>query len=348
MGSNFKVDPADLRDSAKHLSGQVAPAYAASATTLQGRGKIDMPGFGVALSLVEAAYDTRLDFLRLDLQGAHDVVSDIATRLTQTAGEYERGENLNISGFDGKGSTPEGYGSAFLGALGNSVAPGVVAGAVELAIVLLCAGSLETCAGLCPTFIPAAIAIPLFVCNIPSILSAGSALVNEAAHLKDVVNAAFSQLCDQAKSSWSGEGATNFGLLTSKIKSHMDQLSGYIDTVGHVLEAIGGALVVLWLGLIAIAGPFLVWLIAMRLAQASPPWLQDAVLEPIIDGAGIVIGTGILTTLAGVSSAGAAVATVLAGIGGQLLGALAPPDGGKEGVPDMQEFHVDQNYQTPL
>lgn len=345
---DFKVDPAKVRDSAKHLSSQVAPGYAESATTLRSRGAIDTPGFGLALSMVEAAYSTRLDFMTLDLQGAHDVVADIASRLTQTATEYEHAENLNISGFDGKGSTPESYGGAFLGALGNSAAPGIVGGGVELAILLLCAGSLETCAGLCPTFIPAALAIPLFICNIPSILSAGAALVNEAAHVKDVLNAAFQTLCDNAKSDWTGEGATSFGLLANKVKAHMDQLASYIDTLGKALEAVGGMLVALWLGLIALAAPFLVWLIAMRLAEASPPWLQDAVLEPIIEGAGVVIGTGILTTLAGVTSGGAAVAALIAGLGSQLLGAFAPPDGGKEGVPDMQEFHVEQNYQAPL
>jgi uncharacterized protein YukE len=345
---NFKVDPDKLRDSAKHLSGPVASGYANSATALRTNGKIDLPGFGIALSMVEGAYASRLDFMALDVQGAHDVVTEVATRLNQTAAEYDRGENLNISGFDGKGSTPEGFGSAFLGALGNSVAPGVTAGMLEVSVILTCAGSLETCAGLCPTFIPAAIAIPLFICNIPSIMGAGAALVNEAAHIKDVLNSAFQAMCDNAHGDWTGEGSSDFALLTTKIKAHMDQLGGYIDTVGKVLEAIGGALIALWIGLIAVAGPFLVWLIAMRLAEASPPWLQDAVLEPIIEGAGAVIGTGILTTLAGVTEAGGAVAALLTGIGGQLLASFSMPDGGKGGVPDMQEFHVDQNYQASL
>ena len=39
---------------------------------------------------------------------------------------------------------------------------------------------------------------------------------------------------------------------------------------------------------------------------------------------------------------------LLTGIGGQLLASFSMPDGGKGGVPDMQEFHVDQNYQASL
>jgi hypothetical protein len=346
--ANFKVDPAKLRDSARQLSGPVASGYANSAITLRDKGKIDMPGFGIALSTVEAAYASRLDFMELDVQGAHDVVTEIASRLTQTAAEYERGENLNIAGFDGKGSAPESFGSAFLGALGNSAAPGIATGALEVSVILLCAGSLETCAGLCPTFIPAAIAIPLFVCNIPSIIEAGAGLINEAAHIRDVLNSAFLTMCVNARGDWSGEGASDFALLTTKVKGHMDTLAVYIDTVGKVLEAIGGALIALWIGLIAIAGPFLVWLIAMRLAEASPPWLQDAVLEPIIEGAGAILSTGILTTLAAVTEAGGAIAALLTGISGQLLSAFALPDSGKGGVPDMQEFHVNQNYQASL
>jgi uncharacterized protein YukE len=346
--SNFKVDPAKLRDSAKHMSQQLAPGYANSATTLRAKGKVDMPGFGIALSLVEAAYSSKLDFMALDVQGAHDVTTEIADRLNQTAAEYDKGENLNVKGFDGKGTEAEGFGSAFLGALGNTVPAGVVAAGLELGVILACAGSLETCAGLCPTFIPAAIAIPLFICNIPSIIEAGAALSAESKHIKGVLNADYQTLCDAASGDWEGEGATNFKLLTNKIKSHMDDLGDYIGTVGTVLETIGGILIALWVGLIALAVPFLVWLIAMRLAEASPPWLQDAVLEPIIDGAGVVIGTSILTTLAGVETGVSAVAAVLSGAGSQMLGLLTPPDSGKGGVPDMQEFHVDQNYSTPL
>jgi hypothetical protein len=348
MASNFKVDPDKLRDSAKHLTEQVAPAYATSAGTLRTNGKIDPPGFGIALSFLEAAYTSKLDFMALDVQGAHDVSAEIATRLNQTAAEYEKGENLNIAGFDGKGSTPEGLGSAFLGALGNSVPSGAGVAVLELATILACAGSLETCAGLCPPFIPAAIAIPLFICNIPSIMGAGAALVEEARHIKDVLNSAFDLMCSSASDDWEGEGEKNFKLLTSKVKTHLDDLGDYINTVGTVLEAIGGILIALWIGLIALAVPFLIWLIAMRLAEASPPWLQDAVLEPIIEGAGVVIGTSVLTTLAGVESGVTAVAAVLSGVGSQLIGLLSPPDSGKGGVPDMQEFHVDQNYSAPL
>ena len=77
---NFKVDPDKLRDSAKHLSGPVASGYANSATAQRTNGKIDMPGFGIALSMVEAAYASRLDFMALDVQGAHDVVTEASVR----------------------------------------------------------------------------------------------------------------------------------------------------------------------------------------------------------------------------------------------------------------------------
>ena len=64
---NFKVDPDKLRDSAKHLSGPVASGYANSATALRTNGKIDMPGFGIALSMVEGVYVFWFDFMVLDV-----------------------------------------------------------------------------------------------------------------------------------------------------------------------------------------------------------------------------------------------------------------------------------------
>lgn len=345
---NFKVDPAKVRDAANQLKTKVAPAYASSADKLHSDGSIGWPGFGVALSLLEAAYTQRLDFMVLDVRGAHDVTNEIADRLKLTTTEYEKGENLNIKGFDGKGSTPESYGAAFGGALVNSVPTAAVTGAIEVGIILATVGTLEGVGALAPSFIPAAIAIPLFACNLPGMFTAGVGLINESGHLKDPVNTAFSDMCGVAKDGWEGQGATNFSLLATKVKAHMDKMADYIATVGEALLALASALTVLWLGLIAMAVPLLVWLIAMRIAEAAPPWVQAAGIETVIETTMAIIDSAVLAKLLGITTVGALIMALLGAIGNQIVGALAMPDGGKGGVPDMQEFHVDQNYSTPL
>lgn len=345
---NFKVDPDSVRRAAKLLSETVAPAYATAATTLQSNGKIEGPGFGLAMSWAEAAYDQRLDFIVKDVQGAHDVCMDIAQRLQQTAAEYEKAENLNIAGFDGKGHAEKGYGSAYGQALGNEwggAAAGAVISGAAIATVLV---SIGASGELCPSFLPAAIAAPFFVANIPSILEVGVHLQQEAGYMKDNVNAAFSQGCDEAKSDWKGEGADNFGLMETKVKSHMDRMCDYIDMVGKALLVVALAFAALWGMIIATTIPFLVWVIAMRVLEACPPWAQDLVIEPLIELTGGILCATWFENYMLVGTVVTGAAALLSGVVNQMIGLLAVPDSGKGGTPDMQEFHVNQNYQTPL
>jgi hypothetical protein len=347
MAGNFKVDPAKVRAGAKLLDSRVAAEYANSASAMQTGGRLDSPGLGLAMSWAEALYNQQLDFLTKDVQGAHDVCVEIASRLRQTADEYDRAEDLNISGFDGKGTAQESYGSAYGQALDNS---GVVAGLVgitlgEIAAVLV---SVEACAALCPTFIPAAVATPLFAANIPSIFSAGINLQHVATQLKNVVNAEFDQACGEAKDDWEGEGADNFAILANKVKTHMDSLGDYIDAVGKAMIVLGMAFGALWAMILASTVPFLVWLIATRAAEACPPWLQDAVLEPLIEASGGIMAAAWFTAFATVTSIVTAASAIFSGALSQISELLATPDSGKSGTPDMQEFHVDQNYKTPI
>src|SRR5215212_8843083 len=110
---DFTVDPADMRNHAQFLGNNIAPTYAKSSQSVRTGSEIDAPGFGIALSFLEAAYLQKVDFLAKDLQGAHDLCWTISARLMETAANFERAENLNISGFGGTPVHQESYGTAY-------------------------------------------------------------------------------------------------------------------------------------------------------------------------------------------------------------------------------------------
>jgi hypothetical protein len=344
---NFTVEPADLRGHATNLANVVAPAYATSSTSVRDGSHIDFPGFGVALSFLEAAYHQRVDFLAKDLQGAHDVLGEIATRMQQTAAEYERGENLNIAGFNGKAQHEESYGSAYgdTGIVGASAAAATAMG-LTAGVVYATAGSLATCAGLCPTFVPAAVTAALFIANPLSVAEAGAALVNEGRHIQTQLNADFLSVCLNSAAKWTGEGKDAFVQRANTIKGHLDQIGKYVETLGSALQSLDITLTTLWVGLAALAGPLLIWLIAMRAAEAIP--FAAAAIEPIIEVTGAAATSAVLGTLGGVTAAGSAVVALITGLAKDLLTLSALPDKGAAGVPDMTEFKVDMNFSTTL
>ena len=343
---DFTVDPTDLRVHAKSLASSVAPAFATSATTLRQGGQIDFPGFGAALSFVQAVYDQRVDFLAKDLQGAHDVLLEISSRLEQTAAEYARGENLNITGFQGTPNPQESYGAALGSVAPASAAAFAGAAGLSVGVVYATAGSLATCAGLCPTFIPAAIAAALFIANPLSIVQAGTALVNEGRHIQSQLNPDFLSVCTSAAAKWTGEGKDAFLQLAITIKGHLDIVGKYIETLGTALHSLDITLTTLWLGLAALSVPFLIWLIAMRAAEAIP--FAAAAIEPIIEVSGAAASAAVIGTLGGVTAVASVAVAMISGLGGDLLTLSSLPDKGAAGVPDMTEFKLETNYQTAL
>ena len=346
---NFTVKPENLATAAENLQSEVAPAYGTAASTLRTEGAVDAPGFGIALAFLDAMYRSRLDFMALDLDGAKDAADDIAAALTQTAQQYQASEDLNISGFGGPGTASETFGSSIGGSLLNTL-PGTAGGlagigAVGLAITYGTSANIAACAALCPSFIPAAIAIPLFIANIPSIFEAAGALKAQADNLTGAINIALAQTLGHAADGWEGEGALGFGEMTTKLTSHLDKLAGFVDAVGEVLTSVGITLSILWSALVIFAVAFLAWLIYMHAASIGP---QVAAVQAIIQSVGLAASstwmTGLMATL-GVATAGSAVLGIVTG---DLKTFLNPPDAGTQGTPDLQEFRVDANFDVPL
>jgi hypothetical protein len=343
---DFTVDPADLRSHASFLAGSVAPTYATSAASVRQGSHVGIPGFGIALAPVEAGYLQRVDFLAKDLQGAHDLCLAISDRLNQTAAAYQRSENLNISGFGGTPAPQESYGAALsqtgVAQLGSSV-PGVIGAGVTAAMIEACLGSMAACSALCPTFIPATIAAALFIANPIGIAGAGAHLINEGRNIQTVLDVSFLNVCNAAAAKWTGAGKDAFQQLATTVKGHLDQVGRYLETLGGALHTLDLALSGLWLALIALVGPFLVWLVAMRAAELVP--VAAPAIEPIIEATGAVLASSTLSAIASVTAVGSVLVGLIDGLGKDLLGLSALPDAGAAGVPDLTEFTVDTNFQ---
>jgi hypothetical protein len=238
------------------------------------------------------------------------------------------------------------YGQSGTGQFAGQGGLGGVAFAAGLTLTEIFAvmGAMSACGALCPTFIPAVVAAGLFIANIGSIGEAASTLTLAAQNLSKDHNIAFDKICTTTAAKWTGAGRDAFVDTTTNIKAHMDEMADYVKTLGEALQGLMVALVGLWLALAALAGPFLIWLIATRAAELIP--FAAAALEPLIEVTGAAMSAGVVTMIAAVVSVGGLALSLVTGLGKDFIKLMALPDTGQEGVPDMTEFHVGQNFAT--
>jgi uncharacterized protein YukE len=338
---DFTVDPDEVHQRANSLRTMVADAYDGAADEIQAGGQIDAPGFGVALSPLEAGYLQRLDFLVKDVQGAADLCRQIGDRLDSVAGQYERTEDLHVAGFGGQHPVAQiSYGTAFAATGGVQAAP--VSAAISIAEITAILGMMSACAALSPTFAPAAIAASAFVAQPFSIASAGAALNMAGDQLKDTCNVTFDKMCAGAASGWKGEGHDAFVLMTTKIKAHLDELATYVKTLGDALGGLVIALAELWVALGIMTAPFLAWLVTMRAAEVIPG--AAAAVEPLITAASAAMSSAVTTSLAALIAIGGLLLTLFTSLGKDFQKLLALPDRDVAGTPDLTEFSVGQNF----
>ncbi|WP_157240601.1 hypothetical protein [Catenuloplanes japonicus] len=324
----------------------MADDYADAAGEIARDSVIDMPGFGVALSPLEAAYLQRVDFLVKDVQGAADVCRQIGAKLETVAAQYEATENLHVSGFGGTAAAPLSFGSAYgQTGVGRAVQdPAVLAAGATITLAEIGAimASMSACAALCPTFIVGAVGAALFVANPVGIAQAGADLMRHGDNVQKALNTNFDKICAAATGTWKGEGKDAFIIMATKMKAHLDELGAYLRTLGEALHSLNIALTGLWIALGAMTVPFLVWLIAMRAAQMFPP--AAPALEAVIESTGAVVAGSALTMIAAVSAAGGLVFTLINTLTKDFQKLMTLPDDGAAGVPDLTEFRVGDNF----
>ena len=348
--ADFTVDPEDVRTHGRTIGTTIAEDYANAADELARDAVVDTPGFGIALSPVEALYIQRVDFLVKDVRGAADVCRQIGSKLGVVADQYERAEDLHVGGFGGTPAKMSGFGDAY-GRTGTAqllTDPAVLGGAATVAATITLAeigavmGGMSACAALCPTFIIGVAAAALFVANPVGIAQAGADLMRHGDNLQKALNANFDKMCAAATGTWKGEGKDNFVIMATKLKGHLDELGAYIRTLGEALHSLEIALGGLWIALGAMTVPFLTWLIAMRAAELVPG--AAVVLEPIIEAAGAAVAGSVTTMVAAVTALGGLVLAVINGLAKDFLKLMALPDDGASGTPDLTEFRVGENF----
>jgi hypothetical protein len=349
--AGFTVDPDSVRANADTLKSAVADQYAAVAEQILRGGKIDAPGFGILLSPLEGAYIQRLDFLSKDVQGASDMCRQLGGKLLQVADQYEKAEELNIRGFGGTPVPTTGFDDAYArtgaATMASSVAGGSVgvlaAGVITVAEISAVLATAAACGALCPTFLPAVAAAVTIVADIPSIASAGSALIQAAQDLQGEINANFAAFTDSAASTWEHSEARNaYVMVANRMKSHLAELADYIKTLGEGLHSLVTVLSGLWIAIAAMVGPFLVWLVASRAAQLFPPAAPG--LEIAIEASGLAMAATVSSTIAAAAAIGGTLVALLQGLFGDFLKLMTLPDKGAAGVPDLTEFTVGENF----
>lgn len=345
---NFEVDPAAVRLSADSIKGQVATDFDQKAALIRADSHIGSPGFGLALSWAEALYLQRVDFMAKDVSGAGDLCRQIGERLRTTADQFDHAENLNLAGFSGTSNPERGFGDAYgsTGIVQTVTDPATLSTMATLSMteILGALAAMSVCGAMCPTFLPAvAVGVP-FVANLISIAEAGGKLSHHGDSLTKSQNTIFEDNCKKAAESWKGMGAQAYSDLITKIKAHLDELAGSISALGQALESLVAALTGLWIGLITLTLPFLVWLTAMWVMSAFPPFAPAA--QSIVNAMGVVMTTAVTSIAAAASIALGLVVGVINALTKDFLGQLALPDEGAQGTPDLTEFKVGANFAT--
>ncbi len=341
---DFSIDPGETRQHARTIDTVIADSYSQAAADISHGGHISAPGFGIFLSWLEALYIQRLDFLAKDVQGASDICREIASRLKTAADEAERIEDLNVAGFGGKPVPWTGYPAAY-GQTGTAklfpAAFTVGAGVTMLEIEATLA-AMTMSAALCPSFIPAVVLAALIVANPSDISEAATNLKLVANDLQTTHDVNFEKACTAVLRTWKGAGEDAFRHLTTTIKGHLDELAKYIQLLGEALDSLWNALAEAWKALAALTGPFLVWLIAVRVADLVPP--LGELLEPVVQVSGAAMTARVGTILAGVMAVGSLVGGLVNDLTKDFLALMALPDRGAAGTPDLTEYKVDGNF----
>ncbi|SBT51099.1 hypothetical protein [Micromonospora auratinigra] len=348
--ADFSVDPDDVRIHGRTLGTTIAEDYAQQADEIVRDGAIDPPGFGIALSWAEALYLQRVEFLTADVRGAAEVCRQIGAKLGVVADQYDRAEDLHVSGFGGTPAPTGGFGDAYArtGTARLVTDPAVLATAatagasITLAEIGGVMAGMAACAALCPTFIVGVAGAALFVANPVGIAQAGSDLIRHGDQLQKALNANFDKICSLATGTWKGQGKDSFVIMATNLKAHLDELGAFIRTLGEALHSLEIALGGLWLGLLAMTGPFLTWLIAMRAAELVPGLALG--LEPVIEAAGAAMSASVTSMVAAVSTLGGLVVALINGLAKDFLKLMTLPDDGAAGTPDLTEFRVGENF----
>ncbi|MDG4803371.1 hypothetical protein [Micromonospora sp. WMMD980] len=348
--ADFTVDPDDVRIHGRTLGRTVAEDYAQRAEEISRDSVIDPPGFGIALSPFEALYIQHVGFLIDDVRGAADVCRQIGAKLGVVADQYERAEDLHVSGFGGTPAPMGSYGDAY-GRTGTAQlvtdpatlgAAATVGATITLAEIGGVVGGMAACAALCPTFVIGLAGAVLFVANPLGIAQAGADLIRHGDQLQKALNANFDKICSAATGTWKGEGKDSFVVMATKLKAHLDELGAYIRILGEALHSLEIALSGLWIALGAMTVPFLTWLIAMRAAELIPG--AAVALEPLIEAAGVAVASSVTSMVAAVGAVGGLALALVNGLAKDFLKLMTLPDDGAAGTPDLTEFRVGENF----
>ncbi|MCZ7440166.1 hypothetical protein O7598_27440 [Micromonospora sp. WMMC241] len=348
--ADFTVDPDDVRIHGRTLGRTVAEDYAQRAEEISRDSAIDPPGFGIALSPFEALYIQHVGFLIDDVRGAADVCRQIGAKLGVVADQYERAEDLHVSGFGGTPAPMGSYGDAYgrTGAAQLATDPAALGAAATVGATITLAeiggivGGMAACAALCPTFIIGLAGAVLFVANPLGIAQAGADLIRHGDQLQKALNANFDKICSAATGTWKGEGKDSFVIMATKLKAHLDELGAYIRILGEALHSLEIALSGLWIALGAMTVPFLTWLIAMRAAELIPG--AAVALEPLIQAAGAAVASSVTSMVAAVGAVGGLALALVNGLAKDFLKLMTLPDDGAAGTPDLTEFRVGENF----
>jgi hypothetical protein len=316
------VNPAHLTNAAKGLREVVEPEARKAAERLAGEYRIDPPGFGIALSAIEADYNATLDYHLQNLRAAAESIEAVARGLEITVGNYERAEQVNVDMMsvagvsDGKGWAG---GLADTGMVRTVTSPlggdglqlhdvdTIVAIGAELAVLTLAGFT----AWMAPTYLPAPIVAASIIADGPSMITVSRRLGAIASTLENGVAKQFDSYANGATAGWEDASVVEYRKVVTEIGRELSQMQKALSTAASLVAAIAALLGAFWLAFISFSGPFFVTISELFAASIGP---QAPIVQPIIQGLGALGSAAWLKATGTVITVGAAAGMLLLGV----------------------------------
>ncbi|GIJ50604.1 hypothetical protein Val02_74900 [Virgisporangium aliadipatigenens] len=345
------LNSANVTNAAKGLREIVVPATSKAADKLANGYRIDPPGMGVALSVIEAQYNATLDYHVQNLQVAVESIEAVANGLDITVRNYLTADEVNVNMMTVPGlyeGTRDGqsYGGGFgdtglartftspLG--GDGLQWNDVDTIIGLGAQIAALGTAGYTAYMSPTYLPTPIVAALIVANGPSMVTVGRRLADIATTLETEVNKQFDSIATSATGGWEDASVVEYRKVITEMNRELAQMQKAVAAASTLVLAVTALLGAFWLAFISFTGPFFAQISALFSMQFGP---QAAVVQPIIQLLGALASAAWLKATGTVVSVLAAAGTLILGVIKE-FGAFQRFDEQGDHTPDLKQIQI--------
>jgi len=337
----IEIEPEALLNAASALEKIVRPDLDQATDKFANSYRVDPPGWGLALSPLEAMFNMIGDYHVKNLRAGSEAIEAVANGLRKTVDNYNRAEKANVEMFLGSPSQDgESWGSGWLDTgVARSVTTGwldnpteVIAVGTQLAFIFAAFAT----ADMSPPYLPAPIVATLLVANGFSMIDCARALANASAMLTDQVKPEYTTFTNGALRGWNDSSVIEYQQVIAQLGGELDDAQKVIASMSGALASVAALLTAFWVAFLSFTGPFFLTILNLTISAVGP---QAIVIEPIIQSLGALAGASWLTAVGTVIGLIGAAVTLLTGVVKEVTGVQTFDKQG-DNTPDIRQIKI--------